>query len=72
MQLMTNQFNMELFIKEGFKLNPNEKVVKGIIKAIERNEGKCPCVHPDNDGDLTCPCESYRLRDKCCCQLYIK
>ena len=63
---------MELLIKEGWKLNPNEKVVKGIIKAIERNEGKCPCVHEKNDGDLNCPCESYRLRNKCCCQLYIK
>ena len=62
----------KILVKKGWKLNPNEKVVKGIIKAVERNDGKCPCVHPDNDGDLTCPCESYRLRDKCCCQLYVK
>ena len=25
-----------------------------------------------NDGDLHCPCDSYRLRDKCYCNLYIK
>ena len=61
-----------ILIKEGFKLNPNEKVVKGIIKAIERNEGMCPCVHEESCGDLHFPCEDYRLRDKCCCQLYIK
>ena len=62
---------MEILIKEGWQLNPNEKIVKGITKAIERNEGMCPCVHDDN-GDLHCPCESYRQKDKCCCQLYIK
>lgn len=63
---------MEYLIKEGWQLNPNEKIVKGITKAVERNEGMCPCVHEESDGDLHCPCESYRLRDKCCCQLYIK
>ncbi len=63
---------MKYFIKEGWQLNPNDKVVKGIIKLLEKSEGLCPCVHPDNDGDLHCPCDSYRLRDKCCCNLYLK
>ena len=63
---------MRILVKKGFKLNPNEKVVKSIIKAVERNNGLCPCVHNDDDGDLHCPCESYRKRDHCCCQLYIK
>ena len=63
---------MKYLIKEGWQLNPNEKIVKGITKAVERNEGMCPCVHEENCGDLHCPCEDYRLRDKCCCQLYIK
>lgn len=63
---------MEFFIKEGWILNPNEKIVKSITKAIERNEGKCPCVHKELCDDLFCPCSSYRLQDKCCCQLYIK
>ena len=63
---------MEILIKEGWKLNPNEKVVKSISRAIERNEGKCPCVHDNTSGDLHCPCIDYRLHDKCCCQLYIK
>lgn len=30
---------MKYLIKEGWKLNPNEKLVKGITKAIERNNG---------------------------------
>lgn len=63
---------MEYFIKDGWQLNSNEKVVKSITKMLERNDNICPCVHPQDDGDLHCPCDSYRLRDKCCCQLYIK
>ena len=63
---------MEYFIKDGWQLNPNEKVVKGITKMLGRNDNICPCVHPQDDGDLHCPCDSYKLRDKCCCQLYIK
>ena len=63
---------MKYLIKEGWQLNPNEKIVKGITKAIERNEGMCPCVHDDTTGDLHCPCSDYREKDKCCCQLYIK
>ena len=63
---------MEYFIKEGWKLNPNEKVVKSIIKAIDRNGGLCPCVHGENCEDLRCPCTDYRLKDKCCCKLYIR
>ena len=63
---------MRILVKPGFKLNPNKKIVKGIIKAIERNEGKCPCVHEEPCDDPICPCSDYRLKDKCCCQLYIK
>ena len=62
---------MEYFIKDGWQLNPNEKVVKSITKMLKRNNNICPCVHPQNDGDLHCPCDSYKLRDKCCLQLYI-
>lgn len=58
-------------VREGFRLTDNTKVVNGILKGINRCGGKCPCHHPENDGDLTCPCESYRLRDKCCCNLYL-
>ena len=57
-------------VKEGWKLNPNEKVVNAIIKGINRCEGICPC---DNKSeDTKCPCSGYRLNDKCCCNLYVK
>jgi hypothetical protein len=40
--------------KEGWILNPNDKVVNNILKMIENNDGHCPCY---NDcGDTKCPC----------------
>lgn len=63
---------IQVFRKQGWILNPSDKIVNAILKRCEVNNGECPCKHPENDGDLHCPCESYRLRDKCCCTLYIK
>lgn len=57
-------------LKNGWIVNPNEKIVNGIIKGINRNNGECPCSN-DSD-DKHCPCSNYRLKDKCCCKLYIK
>ena len=56
--------------REGWHVNPNERIVNGIMKGINKNEGNCPC---DNDSeDKHCPCSNYRLHDKCCCRLYLK
>lgn len=61
---------IQILRKEGWKLNPNDKVVNSIFKMLQKNGGLCPCHHPDNDGDTHCPCDSYVLRDKCVCGLY--
>jgi ferredoxin-thioredoxin reductase catalytic subunit len=37
----------QIFRKEGWMLNPNDKVVNAILKGVERNNGECPC---HNDG----------------------
>lgn len=63
---------IKIFRKAGFTLNPDDKVVNSILKMCEKNDGLCPCHHPDNDGDTHCPCSGYRLRDKCICGLYLK
>ena len=59
--------------KEGWVLNPNDKIVNGIFKRLEATEGECPCM---NDGatkeDRMCPCVSYLEKDKCCCNLYVR
>ena len=57
-------------IKEGFQLNPNEKVVNAIIKGINRCIGECPCNN--SSDEVECPCSNYRLKDMCCCGLYVK
>ena len=57
-------------LREGWMLNPNEKIVNGNIKGINRCNGDCPC---NNDSEEKhCPCSNYRTKDKCCCKLYVK
>jgi len=63
---------VRIFRKKNWELNPDDLVINSILKMLEKTEGKCPCLHPENDGDLQCPCESYRMRDKCYCGLYVK
>lgn len=56
-------------LKPGWKLNPNDKIVTGIIRGLNRNDGLCPC---QNDSiDKHCPCSNYRENNKCCCNLYV-
>ena len=61
-------------IKDGWMLNPNEKIVNGIVngilKGINRNNGECPCNN--NSENKMCPCSNYRLHNHCCCTLYVK
>ena len=61
---------IEILRKEGWNLNPNDKVVNNIFKMIERNNGECPCSN--NSTDKKCPCSDYREKDVCHCGLYLK
>ena len=63
---------MEYYIKKGWRLNPNEKVVAGITKGLARNNGYCPC-HNKYAGteDAKCPCKAYIEENHCCCSLYL-
>lgn len=63
---------IQIYRKPGWELNSDDNIVNAILKRCEKNDGNCPCHHPDNDGDLHCPCESYRERDICYCKLYVK
>lgn len=59
---------VEIKRKEGWVLNPEDNKLNSILRAIERNNGNCPC----QNGHPKCPCDSYLKEDKCCCSLYIK
>lgn len=61
---------VNIYRKEGWDLNPNDKIVNAILKRIELNDGLCPC-HNECD-DKMCPCSGYRLENKCCCGLYVQ
>ena len=61
--------------KEGWTLNPDDKIVNAILKRCEKNDGFCPCAHEPllYDGrSLKCPCTDYTMKDKCVCGLYVK
>lgn len=59
--------------KEGWDLNPNDKIVNAILNRCEKCGGYCPC---DNNykgtEDAKCPCKCYREEDHCCCGLYVQ
>ena len=61
---------IQIFRKQGWILNPNDKVVNGILKMVERNDGECPCQNDSEDKH--CPCSNYQLKDICHCGLYLK
>ncbi len=71
--------------KKGFKLNPNEKVVEGVCRALiirEQQFGKkyCPCRKmtndKKNDKKIICPCvyhlEEIEKDGHCYCNLFFK
>lgn len=62
---------INVLIKDGFNLNPNNKVVDSLFRMIGRNKGKCPCSGNTSE-DLHCPCSNYRLHGECICGLYKK
>lgn len=61
---------IKILRKEGWVLNPDDKVVNGILKGIVRCKGECPCHNKSEDK--TCPCSDYRNKNICHCNLYIK
>ncbi|MFA5368548.1 MAG: ferredoxin-thioredoxin reductase catalytic domain-containing protein [Candidatus Paceibacterota bacterium] len=71
--------------EKGFKLNPNEKIVEGVIKGLLLREelfGEkyCPCRKMTNDKiedkKIICPCvyhlEEVEKDGHCYCNLFVK
>lgn len=66
---------IKILRKEGWKLNPNDRIVNAIFRRCIKNDGLCPCVHNSEDyegKDLHCPCTDYTIKNKCECGLYLK
>jgi ferredoxin-thioredoxin reductase catalytic subunit len=61
---------IQILRKQGWTLNPNDKVVNGVFKMVKMNNGEGPCHNTGEDKH--CPCSDYRLNDVCHCNLYVK
>jgi len=71
--------------KNGFKLNPDRRIVEGVIKGLLMNEKKfgrryCPCRKvegiPEVDKKIICPCIYHKKEIEkyghCHCLLFVK
>jgi len=69
---------------QGFKFNPNERIVETIIKGLLANEKKhgfryCPCRaitgNKEKDSKIICPCAFHKMEIKnmgrCLCGLFV-
>ena len=63
---------IKILRKEGFKLNPDDRIVNNIFRALERCDGHCPCHHPEREGHDQCPCTEWIKNSRCFCGLYVK
>lgn len=64
---------VKILRKDGWQLNPNDKIVNAILQRVEKNNGECPCHNPGKTHEeRTCPCKEYVENDVCHCSLYVK
>lgn len=54
-------------------LNPNEKEVERVRRALYENDGYCPCKLVKTP-ETKCMCQEFRLQEEgyCHCGLYVK
>jgi ferredoxin-thioredoxin reductase catalytic subunit len=71
--------------KNGFQLNPNEKIVEGVVRGLLAMEEKfgqkyCPCRRVignlEEDKKIICPCiyhkDEIEKDGHCHCNLFVK
>ena len=76
---LTNRYR-EYAKKNGFRLNPNKKIVEHLVQGLLDNEKKygkkyCPCRREHNDK-VVCPCVYHKKeieeQGHCHCFLFVK
>lgn len=67
-QRYTRAWAGRVAIHNGFKLNDDDKKVDGILAALNRKNGQCPCG--GNGAQFKCPCVIMRTKGICKCGLY--
>ncbi len=56
---------------KGYRLNPDEEHIAGIIAGLAKKEGHCPCRVKKDDTTL-CPCDEFTGQGICKCKLFVK
>lgn len=55
-------------LHQGFEISDNDKKVDGILAALNRKDGQCPCG--GNGAQFKCPCVIMRTKGICKCGLF--
>lgn len=55
-------------LHQGFELSNDDKKVDGILSALNRKDGQCPCG--GNGAQFKCPCIVMRTKGICKCGLF--
>lgn len=55
-------------LHQGFEISDNDKKVDGILAALNRRDGQCPCG--GNGAQFRCPCIIMRTKGICKCGLF--
>lgn len=55
-------------LHQGFEVSDNNKKVEGILAALNRRDGQCPCG--GNGAQFRCPCIIMRSKGICKCGLF--
>jgi ferredoxin-thioredoxin reductase catalytic subunit len=67
-QKYTRAWASRVALHQGFELNTDDKKVDGILAALNRKDGQCPCG--GNGAQFKCPCVIMRTKGICKCGLY--
>lgn len=61
--------------ENGVHLNPDERVIEMLVRALEKNGGYCPC-RVGKSLDNVCPCVSHldeiKKNGHCHCFLFVR
>lgn len=69
---LTSKYNRtwasRVALHQGFVLSNDDKKVDGILAALNRKDGQCPCG--GNGAQFKCPCVIMRTKGICKCGLF--
>lgn len=68
LQKYTRTWASRVALHQGFELSNDDRKVDGILAALNRRDGQCPCG--GNGAQFKCPCIIMRTKGICKCGLY--